>query len=118
MESKTEDFMVQLEAGEVPTPQLGSFRLFQEYSQKDIANTIKTRREKFENASIETRRLMEAETQDEIRDFCSWLQETKKFTPLTAHYYSISLKSVLLGLPVGVQIAHVFNTILTARVEE
>lgn len=118
MESKTEDFMVQLPAGDIPAPQLRSFLLFQEYSHKDIANIIKTRRERFENASIETRRLMETETQDEIRDFCSWLQETQEFTSLTAHYYSISLKSVLLGLPVGVQIAHVFNTILTAHSEE
>src|SRR5512136_571950 len=118
MESKTEDFIVQLEAGDIPTRQLRNFQLFEEYSEKDIANIIKARRERFEKADIETRRLMEAETQDEIRDFCSWLQETKEFTPLTAHYYSISLKSLLLGLPIGVQIAHIFNMILSAHSEE
>jgi len=118
MESKTEDFIVQLEAGDIPAPQLRNFQLFEEYSEKDIANVIKARRERFEKADIETRRLMEAETQDEIRDFCSWLQETKEFTPLTAHYYSISLKSLLLGLPIGVQIAHIFHMILSAPSEE
>ena len=118
MEPKTEDFMVQLEAGDTPAPKLRSFQLFEEYCHEDIATMIESRRERFERADVETRRLIELETCDEIRDFCSWLQETRQFTPRTAHYYSISLKSVLLGLPIGVQIAHIFNIILTAHADE
>jgi hypothetical protein len=118
MESKTEDFIVQLEAGDVPATRLRSFQLFEEYCHEDIATMIESRRERFERADVETRRLMELQTHDEIRDFCSWLQETKEFTPRTAHYYSISLKSLLLGLPIGVQIAHIFNVILAGHAEE
>ncbi len=114
MESKTEDFAVQLEAGDVPTPQLKSFQLFEEYSKKDIAEVIRTCRARFEKADIEARRRLETETQNEITGFCRWLKDTKEFTPIVAHYYSISLKSLLLGLPIGIQMAQIFNLMLNS----
>lgn len=118
MESKTEDFAVQIEAGDIPTPQLRSFQLFEEYSKKDIIEIMRTSRARFEKADLSCRRQLEVDANNEITDFCKWLKETKQFPPILAHYYSISLKSLLLGLPIGVQIAQVFNIMLASYCEQ
>lgn len=116
MQSKKEEFMAEIEAyGEETYPK--SFGLYEEYSRKNIAETIRTRRESFAKANINERRDMAAEVEGEVKSFCSWLEETKGLQPSVARYCSVGLKSLLLGLPMGVQIACLFGEILNVQTE-
>jgi hypothetical protein len=112
MQSKKEEFMVELEAYGVEKSYPRSFKLYEEYSQRNIAETIRMRREKFENADFKAKRKLASEVESEIKSFRVWLVETKSLQPSTAHYYSASLKSLLLGLPIGVQVACLFDILL------
>ncbi len=112
MQSKKEDFMIELEAYDSEKSHPISFKLYEEYSQTNIAETIRTRRENFEKADLKAKRELAATVESEVESFRIWLEETKGLQPSTAHYYSTSLKSLLLGLPVGVQVAYLFDIIL------
>lgn len=48
----------------------------------------------------------------EVENFHIWLESARRLEPFAAHYYSVSLKSLLLGLPIGVQVARLFDVIL------
>lgn len=89
-----------------------TFVLYEEYSQSDILGTVRTRRLEYEKATPERRKELEDHVEVEVKNFRSWLVESKKLEPSTAHYYAIALKSLLLGLPTGVQVAQLFNTVL------
>jgi len=89
-----------------------SFELYEEYSQRTIADTIRIRRENFDKADLKDKRELQTKVEREIKNFRTWLKETKNLEPTTAHHYSASLKSLLLGLPAGVQVARLFGTIL------
>ena len=89
-----------------------TFALFEEYSQRDIFETVKTRRLEYEKATRERRKELEDEVEVEVKDFSNWLVESKNLELGTAHYYAIALKGLLLGLPTGVQIAQLFSTVL------
>ena len=112
MQSETENFSVKLG---LPVPlkhRSRSFELFEEYSGKDFAETIKDRKESYAKADSRTKMEIETRTDDEISNFQNWLESVKKLTPQTAHFYSISLKSLFIGLPTGPQIAQLFSSIL------
>jgi hypothetical protein len=89
-----------------------SFTLYEEYSRNDIVETVRTRRSDYEKATRERRKEMEEEVEAEVNNFRMWLEETKNLESSTAHYYAIALKSLLLGLPTGVQIAQLFSIVL------
>jgi hypothetical protein len=89
-----------------------TFVLYEEYSQSDILNTIRTRRSEYEKATQERRKELEDDVEVEVKKYNGWLSNSKRVEPSTAYYYSIALKSLLLGLPTGVQVAQLFNTIL------
>ena len=89
-----------------------TFILYEEFSQSDIFGTVKTRRLDYEQATPERRRQLEEEVEVEVKNFCAWLVESKYVEHSTAHYYAIALKSLLLGLPTGVQVAQLFNAVL------
>jgi hypothetical protein len=74
--------------------------------------TIRTRRADYEMADTETKRRLEAEVAGEVAGFSVWLEETKNLESIIAHYHGVSLKSLLLGLPIGVKIAELFSIIL------
>jgi len=118
MRSKTEDFMVELEAYDIQKSRPRSFKLYEEYSQRNIAETIRIRKENFDKANLKTRRELEIEVEREVENFRIWLKETKNLDASTAHYYSVGLKSLLLGLPIGVQVAWLFGTILDTQARE
>jgi len=99
---------VMLESQKTPK----TFTLYQEYSQSDIFDTVRTRRLEYDKATRERRKELEEEVETEVTSFNRWLKETKNLEPSTAHYYSIALKSLLLGLPIGVQIAQLFSLVL------
>lgn len=90
-----------------------SFMLYEEFSRNGMAETIRTRMMNYEKATRERRRELENRAEAEVEDFRRWLEDTKNLKPAAAHYCSISLKSLLLGLPVGLQIAQLFNAPLT-----
>jgi hypothetical protein len=112
MESETKDFPAELEPFIALKFRPRSFALFEEYSRTDIAETIKNRREIHERADLQAKMEIETRTNIEISDFRIWLESIKKFAPQVAHFYSVSFKSLLMGLPAGVQIAQLFSSIL------
>jgi hypothetical protein len=115
MQSKKEEFLVELEAYGAEKGHPRSFRLYEEYSQRKISETIRTRRENFENADLKAKRELATEVESEIENFRIWLEEIKDLQPGMAHYYSTSLKSLLLGLPIGVQFAYLFDILISTE---
>ncbi|HVP92902.1 MAG TPA: hypothetical protein VMS94_04075 [Acidobacteriota bacterium] len=108
MQSRNEDFSVELEEHGTFKSKPKSFELYEEYSQRDIGETIQRRKDAYEKANLQTGEELETE----IENFRVWLESVKKFAPPAAHYYSVSLKSMLLGLPIGIQIAKLFDVVL------
>jgi hypothetical protein len=118
MHSETEDFLVEIEPFDIHKSHPKSFELYEEYSQKEIINTIVTRRDVFEKADPKIKAELEKEAEREVNDFRIWLEKVKFLDTYTAHYYSVSLKSLLLGLPVGIQVAYLFDTIINTLDKE
>lgn len=116
MQSKKEEFMIELEAYDAEKCQPRSFELYEEFSQRKMAETIRTRRDNFDKADLEARKELATEVKNEVESFCIWLQETKRLPSTVAHYYSVSLKSLLVGLSMGVQVACLFDIILNAQI--
>jgi len=114
MQSEKEEVIIEAEAYGTEESHLRSFELYEEYSQRNIADTIRTRMESFDRADIKAKRELAAKVEDEVESFRAWLEETKDLQKDSAHYYSASLKSLLLGLPAGVLIAHLFDKILNS----
>jgi hypothetical protein len=112
MQPETEEFAAELEASETRKSQPKSFGLYEEYSQKEIAETIRTRKDAYEKADLRAKEELETEVDIEVENFHIWLESVRKLGPFAAHYYSVSLKSLLLGLPIGVQVARLFNVVL------
>ena len=113
MQSKNEELTAELAPRDIwKRKEPKSFGLYEEYSRRSIMDIIRTRRASYEMASIETKRKLEAEVAGEVAGFSIWLEETKNLESITAHYYAVSLKSLLLGLPIGVKVAQLFSIIL------
>ena len=112
MQPKAEEFAAELEAFNTWKSQPKSFGLYEEYSQRDIAETIRTRKDAYEKADLKAKEELEPEVDIEVENFQIWLESARRLEPFTAHYYSVSLKSLLLGLPIGVQVAEFFDVIL------
>lgn len=112
MRPQTEELTSTLSTPETQKSALTSFTLYEEYSQHNITETIRTRRSNYDKATPERWKKLEEEVEAEVNNFRRWLEETKNLESSTAHYYAISLKSLLLGLPIGVQIAQLFSIVL------
>jgi hypothetical protein len=112
MHSRTEEFRIELETSDIEHRRPRSFELYEEYRQCDIVETIRIRRDQYDKADKDAKRELVTQAEKEIEDFRSWLMETKSLEPSNAHYYSVSLKSLLVGIPKGVQIAELFDIIL------
>ena len=112
MDSETEEVISEIEISETPQRTPRSFALYEEYSHTEMVQTIRIRRDKYEKADSEERRRLEEEVQQEVNDFCRWLEQVQDIEHERAHYYATSLKSTLLGLSIGIQIAQLFGTIL------
>jgi len=115
MRSETEEPSAEMEVYPIQEPRLRSFELYEEYSQRPIDNTIRIRRENFDKADLKAKRESVTMVEGEVCDFRVWLEETKNLEPTLAYYYAVSLKSVLLGLSGGVQLARLFDAILDAQ---
>jgi len=75
------------------------------------------RKANYEKADEEGKMKMWNEVEIEVSSFGAWLKRTKNLEPTMAYYYSLSLKSLLLGLPTGVQIACLFGIVLDGKLE-
>jgi hypothetical protein len=118
MQPQTDELASQVDAVDAQKGTLTSFTLYEEFSQIDLAETIRTRRVDYDQATKERRRELEKDVEAEVKDFCKWLEDTKSLKPLAAHYCAISLKSLLLGISVGLQIAQLFNTPLNSLIND
>jgi hypothetical protein len=112
MQSRTEEFRAELEPLDVEHRRPRSFELYEEYRQCNIIETIRMRRDQYDKAGKQAKRELITQAEEEVEDFRAWLIETKSLEPTNAHYYSVSLKSLLVGIPKGVQIAKLFDNIL------
>ncbi|MGA3192249.1 MAG: hypothetical protein ABSD73_07015 [Candidatus Bathyarchaeia archaeon] len=112
MQSKNEELTAELATRDTWKREPKSFGLYAEYSRRNILETIRTRRADYEMADTETKRKLEAEVSREVADFNVWLEQPKNLESITAHYHAVSLKSLLLGLPIGVKVAQLFSIIL------
>jgi len=112
MQSKNEELTAELATHDTWKREPKSFGLYEEYSRRNITETIRTRRANYEMASTETKRKLVAEVAGEVAGFSIWLEETKNLESISAHYHAVSLKSLLLGLPIGVKVAQLFSIIL------
>jgi hypothetical protein len=117
MQSKKEfEFIIDLEAYDTENAYPLSFGLYEEYSQRNVAETTRTRRENFEKADLKTKRELAAQAENEVESFRVWLQDIKYLESSVAHNYSVSLKSLLLGLPAGMQIARLFDIVMNKHI--
>ena len=112
MHSKNEELTAELETFGTQKEEPRSFGLYEEYSRRNIMETIRTRRDNYERADTETKRKLDVEVEAEVAGFSIWLEETKNLESVTAHYCAVSLKSLLIGLPIGVKVAQLFSIIL------
>ena len=93
---------------------LRAFELFQEFSGRSISETIEERRASHNHYSHE----IEKQVEKEVTDFYNWLREVKDIPIKIAYYYSISLKSLLAGLPTGVAVGLLFGIILNTSIQK
>jgi hypothetical protein len=114
MESETTEFTAEI-AVERKEKALRSFVFYEEYSHKEIGETIRSRRVNFEIANDLTRMKIVSEVEAEVAGFGAWLQQSKGLEPIVAYYCSRSLKSLLLGIPTGVHIARLFDITLEKK---
>lgn len=89
-----------------------SLILYEEYSKNRITETIRARKSNYEMASHDRKMELEREVEAEVNDFREWLVGKKGIESNIARYYAVSVKSLLLGLPSGVQVAQLFNIVL------
>ena len=115
MQPEIEEFVTELKAYDTQEDHPRSLELYEEYSQRSIADTIRICRERFGNADLKVEGELLIEVEREVKNFRAWLEETKNLEPATAHYYAVSLKSLLLGLPIGVQVTRLFDAVLETQ---
>lgn len=114
MQSEIQEFVSVLGGYNIRKGYLRGFELFEEFSGRSVVKTIEERRARFNGGDPEISRQMEKE----VESFSDWLEEVKGFQSTTAYYYSISLKSLLAGLPVGIAVGLLFGIILYAQDEK
>lgn len=112
MQSKTDDFVAELEECDIEERHLSVFELYEEYSKRTIVDTFGRCRESFRKSGFTIKKEPLTEVEREIKNFRAWLEENKNLDPTIAYYYAVSLKSLLLGLPIGMQTALLFDIIL------
>jgi hypothetical protein len=112
MESENEEFKTAIDISSSRLHRPRSFALFEEYSGTSIDSTVTGRRKKFDTADLAARREKSLEVDREVCVFSAWLVEVKGFESLSAHFHAVGLRSLLMGLPVGVQFAEMFGALL------
>jgi hypothetical protein len=111
MQSRT-DFGLEIETGNSRKRHLNSLELYEEFKHKDVSGTTCIRQKNFSRAGCAEKRKLEVQVDNETRRFRSWLVETKNLDDEIARYCSLSIRSLILGMPMGEQIAQFFDLII------
>lgn len=111
MQSKT-DFGVEIETGGSRKRHLDSLELYEEFKHKDVSGIICLGQKNFSRASCAEKRKLEVQVDNETKSFRSWLVETKNLDDEIARYCSLSIKSLILGMSMGEQIAQFFDLVI------
>lgn len=114
MQPQIHKFIPVLDECHIRKAYLKGLELYEEFSGRNIIETIKERRLGFDGVGPQVTRQVEAE----VMAFCSWLKDVKDIPSKTAHYYSISLKSLLAGLPQGVAVGLLFGIVLDTETKK
>ena len=112
MQSKTEEFPTMLEEIETRRARPKNCELYEEFSQRNISETIQLRQTEYQKADPEIRKKLIIAVDEEIGDFATWLSEIKNLEPTISHFYAVSLKSLLTGFAFGMQVAQLFDVVL------
>jgi hypothetical protein len=112
MQSRTEEFATTLEEMDTRRGRPKNCELYEEFSQRSLSETVQLRQAEYGKADSETRKKLIIAIGEEIGDFTIWLTETKNLEPTIAHFYAISLKSLLIGFEFGLQVAQLFDVVL------
>jgi hypothetical protein len=112
MQSTSEKSSVELEAYDDLNERTSAMKMYELYSGTNITEAIRHRRDNYDKADHETKMNIKKNVDIEVKGFVTWLEETKNLSPLAAHGYAVSLKTLLLGLPIGVSVAKLFGAIL------
>ena len=113
MQSRTEEFPTTLEEINTRRARPKNSELYEEFSQCSISETIQLRQAEYGKADSEMRKKLIMAAEEEIRDFTIWLSEIKSLEPTIVHFYAVSLKSLLIGFEFGVQVAQLFDAVLS-----
>ena len=113
MQSRTEEFTTTLEGIDTRRARPKNSELYEEFSQCSISETVQLRQTEYGKADSETRRKLIIAVEEEIEDFTLWLSEIKNLEPTIAHFYAVSLKSLLTGFAFGMQVAQLFDVVLS-----
>ncbi len=112
MQPETAECLQRLEVYDFDSVCYHGFRLFEEFSGQTIDKTISRSRRAFEKADSVTRRHQLKRVETDLANFSHWLVKSKGVNRFLAHYYTTSLKSVLLGLATGVELGLLFGFVL------
>jgi hypothetical protein len=116
MQSRTEEFPTTIEEIETRGARPKNCDLYEEFSQSSISETIRLRQAGYGKADAEMRKKLIIAVEEEIADFTIWLSEIKNLEPTIAHFYAVSLKSLLTGFAFGMQVAQLFDVVLNKKV--
>jgi hypothetical protein len=112
MQSRTEEFLTTLEEIDTRRARPKNSELYEEFSHCSISETIQLRQAEYGKADSEMRKKLIMAVEEEIRDFTIWLSEIKNLEPTIAHFFAVSLKSLLIGFEFGMQVAQLFDVVL------
>jgi hypothetical protein len=113
MQSRTEEFPTTLEGIDTRRARPKNYELYEEFSQRSISETFHLRQTEYGKADPEMRKKLIIAVEEEIEDFTIWLSEIKNLEPAIAHFYAVSLKSLLTGFVFGMQVAQLFDVVLS-----
>ena len=112
MESKMDELIVGRDVVYTGISRPEACKLYEEYSARKIEETVEMNQRRFANADSNTLPELLSSVETEVINFSLWLEETKGFDPSYCYYSSISLKALLIGIPVGAQIVELFDFVL------
>ena len=107
MESKIQQYIAHLSPNSIQEGCLRGFQLYEEFSGQNIFETLKERKA-LDRFDLDAQKRVEKE----VENFFNWIKQNKGLPPTVAYYYAISLKSILTGLPIGVEIGLLFGVVL------
>jgi hypothetical protein len=118
MKSEIERSPVNVGILEVSESNPRGFALFEEFCGRSVSEVYAKSARMFEASSAEGRARLCIEAEAKVKDFRDWLVNAKGYRLDAAHYFSVSVKSLIAGLPIGVEIGLLFAAALDKFIGE